>query len=121
MINLTGISKNSARNLIGELTSEGLIISNPDSVDKRKNIYNLNWKYIVDKLKNPDNDFEIILDMMNLEDFKNYFVALQNFEVIDKDPSVTVLTHRLWDKLPSDEITIVPIGSPPEVFTIEFI
>ena len=59
--------------------------------------------------------------MISLEDFIDLYVALKNFEVIDNDPSVTVLTHRFWNELLDEDIVIVPIGSPPEIFTIEFI
>lgn len=117
---LTGITKNSARNIIGELSSLGVITSTSSPSDKRKNIYTLSWRYIVNKLKHPDDDFDKILEMMDLHEFDGYYIALQNFDVIDKDPSVTTLTQRLWNLFPSEEIVIVPIGSPPEVFTIEF-
>ena len=121
VVSLTGLSKNSARNLINQLSTEGLIKTQIDKTDRRKHQYSLQWSYIAEKLKNPDEEFDFIVQMLGLEDWDGKYVAMKNFEVIDSDPSVTKLTLRLWNILPNEDIVIIPSGQPEEIFTIEFI
>lgn len=62
----------------------------------------------------------MILKMLDLETWTGKYVALRYFKVIDSDVSVTKLSYRLWNQLPSDEIVIIPVGQPEEIITLEF-
>lgn len=120
IISITGLNKHSARNLISDLMKEGMLVSKTSSKDKRKNLYHVNWSYIVQKLKNPDKYYKNILDMLGLDNSLNKHVALKNFEIIDRDDNLLILTRRIWDKIPSNDIVMVTVGFPMDVLTLEF-
>ena len=67
LVSLTGINVASARNLISKMIAEGLITSNSSIKDKRKRIFFLNWSYIVNKLKYPDEEYDTTLEILRGE------------------------------------------------------
>ena len=120
IISITGLNKNSARNLISDLMKEGMLISKTSLNDKRKSNFLLNWLYIVQKLKKPDKHYTNILKMLGLNESLNKHVLLKNFEIIDQDDNLLTLTRRAWDKIPSDDTVMVTVGFPKDVLTLEF-
>lgn len=120
LVTVTGLTPSSVRNLLSKLISEGIILSDISQKDKRKRSYQLNWKYIVKRLKACEADFMTIIEGLELDAWEGKYVAMRDFEVIDADDSLETLTKRFWDKLPSSSLVIVPALNAKDVFTLEF-
>jgi hypothetical protein len=120
LVDATGLSPASTRNILSSFLSEGLIKSDIKEGDRRKRQYKLNWRYLAEKLKNPDNDFQMIIDRLGLKRWESQHVALKDFQVIDADFSLSALIARIWEQIPSPDIVVIPVGTPKDVFTIEF-
>ncbi|OLS18885.1 MAG: hypothetical protein HeimC3_48230 [Candidatus Heimdallarchaeota archaeon LC_3] len=97
----------------------GMISSKTLSNDKRKKFYFIEWKFIVNKIKNPDEDIYDIINNLNLSDYTGKHVLLNKFEVIDSDTNLNKLILRHWDKTPSDDYVYLSIGTTRDVLTID--
>lgn len=115
----SGLKQSSARNLLSELMKNEMLEINLDSDDKRRRYYKLNWKYIVKKLKNPDEDYNDIVSALHLEEFEGKHVLLKDFEVQDSNINLMELVEKYWDKTPSEEYVIITCGIPKDELTIE--
>ncbi|OLS24092.1 MAG: hypothetical protein HeimC3_21830 [Candidatus Heimdallarchaeota archaeon LC_3] len=118
--NASGLKKSSARNLISELVKINMITMDLSDIDKRKRYYTVNWKYIVDKLKHPNDDYEEIINLLDLSKYDGKHVLLKNFEVLDNNDVLMDLLLKYWDDDYDDEQVIVTIGIPKDVITFEF-
>ena len=120
---VTGLKNNSARNLISDLVKNDMINIIRDNQDRRKRYYTNNWRYIVEKLKHPDEDCQEIILLLDLDEYEGKHVLLENFEVIDSDESLMKLVVRHWDDPQNEDRVTVPVGNiKDEVefgFTIE--
>lgn len=115
----SGLKKTSARNLISELVKKNMITMDQVDYDKRKRYYAVNWEYIVNKLKHPDDDYEEIITLLDLSMYEGKHVLLKEFEVIDSNDNLMDLLSKYWDDSFDNEQVVVSVGITKDVLIIE--
>ncbi|MHA1300750.1 MAG: hypothetical protein ACTSO9_15140 [Candidatus Helarchaeota archaeon] len=119
-ITKTKYKESYGRNLINKLAKKNIIETLPNQEDKRSRLYRLNWKKIKELIILGGKERENIINNLDLEQYLHEYVALKNFEVIDHDIDLFLLTQRIYRKGSDPDIVVTNVGIPKKMIIHEF-
>jgi len=118
-IKLTQYQKSYGRNIIAELSRKKILEILPSEEDKRLKLYKLKWQTIKQLIIEGKEEKQAIINGLQLSEYEHQYVALENFEVIDHDFDLLLLTQRLFKENADPDILIINIGIPRQLIILE--
>jgi DNA-binding MarR family transcriptional regulator len=107
-----GVKPSYMKNLLSELRRRGWLISNPDSNDARRAVYNLDLA-VISGMKTEKTDSKI-------SSYEGEYVLFVNGRIVDKDHDIQRLIRRALKKYKPEEIYVTNVGKARELVTIGF-
>jgi len=107
-----GVKPSYMKNLLSELRRKGWLISNPDSNDARRAVYNLDLAAI--------SGMKTEKVGLTISSYEGEYVLFVNGRIVDRDYDIQKLIRRALKRYKPEEIYITNVGRARELVTIGF-